>query len=122
MQIDDTGIVKYKREEKMNMKITDCIISPETLGNKLLLIDVRPAHQYMNGKPTDEICAYRYDIVLPEKQMEKISVKIKGKQLMEKPTEPIEVQFEKLRTFIYWMNGEYHIGAKASGIHPVNKG
>ena len=104
------------------MKITECIVSPKTFGDKLLLIDVRPAYQYVSGKPTDVIIGYRYEIALPEKKMEKVSVKIEGEQLMEKPMEPTEVQFDKLQIFIYWMAGKYHIGARANGIHLVNKG
>lgn len=122
MQIDDTGNVKYRRKEKSNMKLTDWIISPETLGDKLLLIDVRPAYQYVNGKPTETIIGYRYVIALPAKMMEKISVKIDGNKLMDVPSAPLEVMFEELELYLFFMNGQPRLGGRAKNILPVNKG
>lgn len=54
------------------LKITDVIIDPRTLGNKLWLVDVKPAYSYVDGHRTDTITGYRYTIALPEKGLEKL--------------------------------------------------
>ena len=65
------------------MKITDLIIDNRSLGSKLWLVDVVPAYEYKNNARTDTVLGYRYTIALPEKGLEKINVRIDGKQLME---------------------------------------
>ena len=68
------------------MKITDLIIDPRSLGNKLWLVEVTPAYEYgKDGRRTDTITGYRYSVALPEKGLDKISVRIDGKPLMEAP-------------------------------------
>lgn len=99
------------------MKITDLIISPKSLGNKLWLVDVAPAYTYNNGVRTDVISGYRYSVALPEKGLEKINIRIDGAQLMEKPESGyVEVTCTGLEVFIYWQNGQPQVGAKAAGI------
>ena len=102
------------------MKITDLKIDPRSLGNKLWLVDVAPAYEYKEGKRTDNITGYRYSIALPEKGLDKIDVKIDGPQQMDAPNGYIEVRFDALEVFVYWSKGDYHVGAKATGIHLVN--
>ena len=46
-----------------------------TLGKRYWLTEVRPVYKYTDNKKTDEIDGYRYTIVLPERGLEKISVK-----------------------------------------------
>ena len=67
------------------MKITDLIIDPKSLGNKLWLVDVAPAYEYKDNRRTDTITGYRYTVALPEKNLDKINIKIDGKQLLENP-------------------------------------
>ena len=99
------------------MKITELIISPKSLGNKLWLVDVMPAYAYNNNVRTDVISGYRYSVALPEKGLDKINVRIDGDQQMEKPESGyIEVTFTGLEVFIYWQNGQPQVGAKATGI------
>lgn len=103
------------------MKITDLTIDPRSLGQKLWLTEVAPAYEYANGKRTDTILGYRYVIVMPEQKMDKISVRIDGKQLMDTPPEGyVEVRFEGLEVFIYWSRGDYAVGAKATSISLAN--
>lgn len=101
------------------MKLTDCIISPKTLGRKLLLVDVSPAYAYADGRRTESITGYRYEVTMPDHRFDKIVIKIDGNQLMESPEDCIEVTFDGLELFIYWNAGNYQLGAKATGIHPV---
>lgn len=102
------------------MKITDLIIDPKSLGSKLWLVDVLPAYEYKDNHRTDTILGYRYTVAMPEKGLEKINVRIDGKQLMEAPEGFAEVRFENLEVFIYWSQGQPQVGARAMGIHLVN--
>ena len=102
------------------MKVTDLIIDPKSLGEKVWLVDVIPAYEYKNGQRTDSITGYRYSIALPEKGLEKINVRIDGKKLMEAPEGYAEVKFSGLEVFIYWNNGQPIVGAKANGISLAN--
>lgn len=102
------------------MKITDLIIDPRSLGNKLWLVDVAPAYAYVDGKRTDNITGYRYSIALPEKGLDKVDVKIDGPQQMDAPDGYVEVRFDSLEVTIYWSKGDYHVGARAAGIHLAN--
>lgn len=102
------------------MKITDLIISPKSLGEKLWLVDVAPAYEYKDGKRTDTILGYRYSIALPERGLDKVDVRIDGPQQAEAPNGYVEARFDGLEVFIYWSRGDYHVGAKATGIHIVN--
>ena len=102
------------------MTITDLIIDPKSLGNKLWLVDVVPVYEYKDNKRTENITAYRYVVAMPEKNLDKISVKIEGKQLIEKPAGYAEVKFTGLEMSIYWLNGQPQVGAKATGITLVN--
>lgn len=102
------------------MTITDLIIDPRSLGTKLWLVDVMPVYEYRNNKRTENISGYRYTVAMPEKNLDKINIKIEGKQQMEKPEGYAEVTFHGLEVFIYWMNGQPQIGAKATGIALAN--
>jgi len=102
------------------MKITDLKIDNSSLGNRLWLVEVVPAYEYQNGKRTDNITGYRYVIAMPERSLEKIGVKIEGKQLLEAPEGYAEVTFSDLEIFIYWSSGQPQVAARAKGISLVN--
>lgn len=102
-------------------RIQDLIISPKSLGSELLLVDVSPAFAYKDNRRTDTVTGYRYTVCAMEKGMEKINVKIDGPQLMEKPDSYVKVRFEGLEVFVYWANGNYNVGARATGISLANK-
>ena len=99
------------------MKLTEvCIDAKRTLGNKLWVVDVIPVYEYKDGHRTENILGYRYETVLPGHKMDKISVRIDGPALLEAPNGYYEVAYDGLEVFIYWSNGNYAIGAKATGI------
>ena len=102
------------------LNIRDLRIDPASLGTKKLLVDVAPAYEYKDGKRTDTVTGYRYSVALPEKGLDKVDVRIDGQQQAEAPNGYVEVRFDGLEVFIYWSKGEYHVGAKATGIHIVN--
>ena len=102
------------------MKISDLIVSPKSLGDKLWLVDVSPAYEYKDGKRTDTVLGYRYAVALPEKGLDKINVRIDGDKRMEAPDGYADVRFDDLEVFIYWSQGQPQVGARATGIHLVN--
>ena len=109
-----------RKKRRQTMKLTDLIISPLSLGKKPWLVDVVPAYEYKNGSRTDTITGYRYSVALPEKGLEKITVKIDGEKRMDAPDGYVEVRFDDLEVFLYWSKGDYHVGAAATGVHLVN--
>ena len=102
------------------LKLTELDINPNSLGSKLWLVDVRPVSVYVNGQRTDNISGYRYTVALPDKGLDKIDVKIEGKQLMDAPNGFVEVRFDGLKVFLQWYNRDYRVAASATGIHLVN--
>ena len=101
------------------LKITDLEVKSQSLGDKLWLVDVSPAYEYQNNRRTDTVLGYRYSIAMPERGLDKVDVRIDGQQQMDAPNGYEEVRFDNLEVFIYWSKGDYHVGAKATGIHIV---
>lgn len=110
------------RKENTMLDLRSLKIDPTSLGVKKLLVDVSPAYDYKDGKRTQTIGGYKYTVGLPEHGLEKIGVKIDGKRLMEKPEDSFtDVEFSGLEVFVYWAQGQYHVGARATGISIVGK-
>lgn len=105
------------------MDITKLVIDAErSIGRKPLLVNVAPYYEYKNNERTDKIQGYRYDVAMPDNNLDKIGVKIDGKQLVDKPKGYVEVKFTGLEMSIYWYNGKYNVKITATGIELVNKG
>jgi len=98
------------------LNIRDLRIDPASLGEKMLLVEIIPAYEYKDGKKTETIGGYRYVVALPKHNLEKISVRIDGEQLMDKPEGFAEVEFENLEVGAYEKNGFVQFSAKATGI------
>lgn len=103
------------------LNIRDLRIDPASLGAKKLLVDITPTYEYKDGKRTDNLTGYRYTVALPERGLDKISVRIEGKQLIEKPEGFIEVEFADLEVAAYESQGHVQFTAKATGISIVGK-
>ena len=103
------------------INIRNLKIDPSSLGSAKLLVDIIPAYQYQNGQRMDTVSGFRYTVALPEHGLEKLGVKIDGKQLMEKPEGFVEVEFSGLEVFVYMMEGKPCVGARATGITLANK-
>lgn len=103
------------------LNIRDLKIDPASLGAKKLLVDIVPTYEYKDGHRTGTVTGYRYIVALPDLSLEKLGVKIEGKQLMEKPDGYAEVEFSGLEVSAYESQGKTQISAKATGISLVNK-
>lgn len=88
------------------LRIQDLMIDPRSLGSKFWLVEISPAYEYKDNRRTDTVTGYRYAVALPEKGLEKISVKIEGGQLLEQPDGYAEVKFTGLEVFLYWSQGQ----------------
>lgn len=109
--------------------INNLIINAEQICNSkdtsVLIVDIREGIRYENGKPTGEIDHYKYDVVLPFNQYEKITVKIKGNALLtlEQITQKggsVKVKFKDLTGKLYRnSNGDYDLSANATGLEIV---
>lgn len=74
-----------------------------------------------DGKRADTLIGYRYVIALPEHALENLSVKIDGKQLLEKPDGFAEVEFTCLEVGAYETKDGVRFTAKATGIALANR-
>ena len=102
------------------LNIRNLKIDPTSLGEKMLLVDITPAYEYKDGRRLDTVTGYRYIVALPEHGLEKLGVKIDGKQLLEKPDGFAEVEFDGLEVFAYETQGKTQISARAIGITLVD--
>lgn len=103
------------------LNIRDLRIDPVSLGAKKLLVDIVPAYEYKDGKRTDTLTGYRYVVALPEHALEKLSIKIDGNQLMDKPDGFVEVEFSGLEVGAYETKEGVRFTAKATRIALVNR-
>lgn len=62
----------------MALRITDLKIDTGSLGDKYILTDIVLFYEYSEGKKTDTLLGYRYDVALPYLKMEKLSVKVEN--------------------------------------------
>ena len=87
-----------------------------------LLVDIRPYYNYTDGVRSQDPVGYIYDVCLPLHKMDKLSVKIEGKQLMDAPQGgAIPVEFVNLIARPYVdRNGRLAVTATANGIKAVN--
>ncbi|MBQ7929452.1 MAG: hypothetical protein IJ334_00330 [Clostridia bacterium] len=102
------------------LNIRNLKIDPTSLGEKMLLVDITPAYEYKDGRRLDTVTGYRYIVALPEHGLEKLGVKIDGKQLLEKPDGFAEVEFDGLDVFAYEAQGKTQISARATGIQLID--
>ena len=102
------------------MKVTSLIIDPKSLGSTLWLVDVTPVHEYRDNKKTDVVIGFKYVVCMPDKNFEKIGIKIDGKKLMETPDGYVDVTFSGLELFLFWLNGQPQVGGRATSISLVN--
>lgn len=102
------------------LNLSELIIDPRSVGTKLFLVGVKPVYNYENGhRVSDEIVGFKYEIALPEKHMEKLSVRIDGACLMDEPDSFREVMLEGLQLSLYWTPNGHQIKATAKSIKAV---
>ena len=103
------------------MKINKLLLNAEQFGHRYILAEIRTVSEYIDGKPSGNIKGYRYAIVLPEHNYERIDVIIDGALLIEHFDSPIEVELKGFSPYISWAGGDYSVAAHATTISPVGK-
>lgn len=102
------------------LNLSDLIIDPRSVGKKLFLVAVKPVYDYKEGKRVSDVpVGFKYEVALPEKHMEKISVRIDGASQMEEPDSFTEVIFDGLQLSLYWTPNGHQIRATANKIRPA---
>lgn len=104
------------------MKLSDVIIDNSTLGSSLKVVETKPIYEYADGKRTTKIKGYKYTVVMPDRGYDRIEVKIEGSLQLDVTDNPIDVTFDGLELYIFWYNGAYTLGAKATAIRATKKG
>lgn len=113
---------RSRRKVEIMLSIRDVKIDVASLGAKKLLTDVQPAYEYKDGKRTDTITGYRYEVALVSHNLDKLSVRIDGKQIMEAPEGgSVEVEFTGLDVGAYQKDNQVFFSAKATGIAPAGR-
>lgn len=100
--------------------LSELMIDPRSVGKRLFLVAVKPAYGYKDGhRVSDEPVGYKYEIALPEKHMEKLSVRIDGACQMEEPDSFQEIVLDGLKLELYWTPQGHQIRATATKIRPA---
>lgn len=101
--------------------LKNLLIDPACLGKTMYLAGVTPSYRYDDNKQrTSEIEGYRYDVVLAEKEFEKLAVKIPGAQQIDaKVGEMTAVALEGLEVKVYVIGGDLKLSATAKKITKI---
>lgn len=87
------------------MKLNEIVVDGfKTLGKEMILVSQNPYFDYEDGKRTDRISGYKYEVVLPEKSFEKVSIKIESLEPAFSDSEiqgNIRVAFDGLKVKLY---------------------
>lgn len=97
---------------------------PKCIGTDLLALSSKPVYVYENGKRvSDEVVAFKYELLCPTLGYEKLSVKIdaSAKQLNVSEDNPLEVELIGLEMSPVWTPNGYIVRATAKGIKTVGK-
>ena len=92
------------------------------LGRDLMALSSKPVYVYENGKRvSDEVVAFKYEILCPALGYEKLAVKVdaSAKQLDVSEDNPLEVKLIGLEMCPVWTPNGYIVRATAKGIKAV---
>jgi len=104
------------------MKLSDIKVDVDkTFGRKFWLVDVAPVYEYKDGNKTDHLEGYRYTVTLPEKNFEKIGVRIPGDPVVDHVEGYSECKFAGLEATVYQSGRDFAFSAKATSIELLGK-
>ena len=105
----------------MNLNIANLLISNKSLGEEMLLTDVRPVREFVNNKATDKVIGFAYTVALVAHKFADLTVKIEGDQQIELSADAMPVRFDglKVRAYKSFRDGEIYFSASADKIMSV---
>lgn len=103
------------------MQNLDIIVDVEkTVGKDFRLVDIFPVYKYEDKKRTDEIIGYKYDVVLPDRKFQHLTVKILGEKKLEIGNSDVSVVFTDLSLSLYPRDfSSYGVSATATDVKPA---
>lgn len=112
------------------MNITDLtLIALQITGSNDaagILLRILPGYEYQNGKRTDMQTHVKYEVVFPENNFEKVTVKVPGikpvvsEEQLGLQKGKIKVKFKNLSGKFYRTNsGEYALTCSADGVEVI---
>ena len=106
------------------LNIGDLLIDNRSLGEGMLLTDVRPTYEYADKKRTDKVVGYAYTGALTAHKYADLTVKINGDKQIDLTGESTPVRFEglKFRAYKSYRDGEVYLTASAESINPAKTG
>ncbi len=89
----------------------------------MLLTDVKPVYEYVDGKRSDKINGYAYCVALVAHKYADLTVKIPGEKQLELTADSMPVRFDGLfvRAYKSYKDGEIYFAAVADRITPVKR-
>lgn len=108
----------------LNIKLTASQIAGNQEG-KGILLEERAGYDYVDGKRTENQTHIKYQVVFPENNFEKVTVKVPGTKSVVNPEQlaqqgNLNVKFKNLTGKIYRKNsGEYDISVSADSLEVV---
>ena len=89
------------------------IVDPATLGDRLRLYGVYPAHEYRDGQRTSNLIGYTYVVACSGFDGAQLGVRISGKQILDQSAIDHLVHFDELELRIYpsYLKGQRGIDA-----------
>lgn len=101
------------------INLADLRVDPASLGQKMILTEIRPIYAYADGKRTSTQTGFKYFVALPQHHFEKLGVRVDGKKQLEMPEDAALVVFDGLEVSVFAIDGHVQISAKAKSIKLV---
>ncbi len=109
---------EFNERRTVTMQNLEIIVDVEkTVGKDFRLVDIFPVYKYEDKKRTDEIIGYKYDVVLPDRKFQHLTVKILGEKKMEIGNSDVSVVFTDLSLSLYPRDfGSYGVSSTATDV------
>ena len=104
----------------MALKLSDVMIDPRSLGTSMLFAAAAEYYDYTDGVRSTTPSGIKVEVLLPEKAMERLAVKIPGATAFPKADPLAVVRFKDLSVTAYVVNGNVGFKATASAVEIKN--
>ena len=94
-----------------------------TIGETLLLADIRPTYRFENNIRTNEVIGTTYEVLLADRQYMQLRIKVSGQQQLDPAVldgQTPRVHVTGLELTPYAINGRTGVSAKAESIEIID--